>query len=107
MTLDGSDPRRHPEAPPRSGSYEGLDVARRREQEKGQLALAAGTPEPGIYCRSHPLPADLGEPTEREYRTASPVLGLPVEILTWRDPNTGKVIKVFHRLRVGVHGFDD
>ena len=101
----GSDPRRHPEAPPRSGSFESLDVARRREQEKVQLALAAGTPEPGIYCRSHPLPADLGEPTEREYRTASPVLGLPVEILTWRDKD-GKQTCV-HRFRVGIHGFDD
>ena len=107
MTLDASDPRRHPEAPPRSGSYEGLDAARQRAQEKVRLALAVGQPEPGIFCRSHPLPEDLGEPTERDYRTASPVLGLPTEILTWRDPGTGKVIKVIHRLRIGVHGFDD
>ena len=107
MTLDASDPNRHPEAPPRRATYESLDAARRQAQEKVRLALACGQPEPGIFCRSHPLPEDLGEPTEREYRTASPRLGLPVEILTWRDPNTGKVIKVFHRLRVGVHGFDD
>ena len=106
MTLDASDPNRHPLAPPRRASYEKLDAARQQAQSIQSLALAAGQPEPGIFCRSHPLP-DLGEPTEREYRTASPRLGLPVEILTWRDPETGKVIKVFHRFRVGIHGFDD
>ncbi len=106
MSLDSNDPRRHPEAPPRSSTHEGLDEARRQQQEKVRLALAAGQPEPGIYCRSHPLPEDLGEPTERAYRTASPVLGLPVEVLTWKDPDTGRQTCI-HRFRVGIHGFDD
>ena len=105
MTIGPDDPR-HPEAPPRAASWEKLDETRRRAQSIQSLALSAGQPEPGIFCRSHPLPKDLGEPGEREFRAASPRLGLPVEILTWRDPDTGKVIKVLHRFRVGVHGFD-
>lgn len=104
MTSGPDDPR-HVEAPPRRATYDGLDVARRQAQEKVRLALACGQPEPGIFCRSYPLP-DLGEPTEREYRAASPVLRLPVEVLTWKDPDTGKQT-VIHRFRVGIHGFDD
>ena len=105
MSIDASDPRRHPEAPPRAASWEKLDEKRKQAQDAHAHALAVRQPEPGIYCRSYPLP-DLGEPTEREYRTASPVLGLPVEVLTWRDPETGKQT-VIHRFRVGIHGFDD
>ena len=105
MTLDASDPKRHPLAPPRQASWDRLDEARQRAQSIQSLALAVREPEPGIKCRSYPLP-DLGEPTEREYRAASPVLGLPVEVLTWKDPETGKQT-VIHRFRVGIHGFDD
>ena len=105
MTFDPDD-HRHPSAPPRQASWAKLDEARRQAQEEVRLTLAAGQPEPGIYCRSHPLPEDLGEPTERAYRTASPVLGLPVEVLTWKDPDTGKQT-VIHRFRVGINAFDD
>lgn len=83
-----------------------MDAARRRAQDAEADAKVRHEPERGIKCRTYPLPVDLGEPTEREYRTASPRLGLPVEILTWRDLETGKVIKVLHRFRVGVHGYD-
>ena len=69
------------------------------------MSLRLREPEPGIKAASYPLP-DLGPPDEREYRTASPVLGLPTEILTWRDKETGKQV-VLHRFRVGIHGFDD
>ena len=40
------------------------------------------------------------------YNPASPVLGLPTEVLVWRDPETGKRT-VIHRFRVRIHGFDD
>lgn len=98
--------RDHPARPPRASTYEGLDALRRHAQDVEADAKARHMPEPGIFCNSYPLPTDLGEPDEREYRTASPRLGLPTEILTWRDKDTGKKT-VIHRFRVGVHGFDD
>ena len=101
--LDGSAPRRHPEAPPRSGSYEGLDVARRREQEKVQLALAAGTPEPTIHHATFPLPRST-MPDERLPGT-SPVLGLPFEELVWEKTESEPKV-VFRRFKVRIHGYD-
>lgn len=96
---------RHPLAPPRAASWDKLDEARRRAQERYATSLRLREPEPGIKAASYPLP-DLGEPTEHSYRSASPVLGLPVEVLEWRDKDTGKRT-VLHRFRVPIHGFDD
>ena len=93
---------RHPSAPPRSGSWTGLDEARRRAQEKVRLALAAGQPEAGIYCATHSLPLQT-PPTERLPGT-SPLLGLPFETLVWKVEGGPAV--VFRRMKVRVHGYD-
>ena len=103
MTLDASDPNRHPEAPPRSGSYEGLDAARRRAQEKVRLASVAGTPEPGIHCATYTLPRSA-MPDER-LPGSSPVLHLPFEELVWNKTETEPKM-VWRRFKVRIHGFD-
>ena len=71
-----------------------------------RLALAAGEPEPGIKHATYPLPAHLGKPTERMFNPSSPVLGLPTEVLIWRNPVTRKRT-VIHRFRCRIQGFDD
>ena len=107
MTMTGSaGPLRHPEAPLRMATYDSLDKALREAQDAVSNAKKLQEPEPGIKCRSYKLPTDLGEPT-CEYRAASPRLHFPVAVYTWRDPETGKVIREIHRFRVGCHGFDD
>ena len=104
MTLDANDPNRHPEAPPRSGSYEGLDAARRRVQSVQSLLRAAGTPEPGIFHATYPLPRST-MPDER-LPGSSPVLGLPFEELVWKKTDTEPAV-VFRRFKVRIHGHDD
>lgn len=91
--------------PPRAATYANLDTARRKAQDAEDDAKRSRQPEPGIYCATYPLP-DLGPPTERMYNPASPVLGLPVEVLEWRDKDTGKRT-VIHRFRCRIHGYDD
>ena len=99
------DPPRPPHYPPRAASHYALDAIRRKAQVADLKAQRLRQPEPGIFCATYPLPAGLGEPTERSYRTSSPVLGLPVEVLEWHDKDTGKRT-VIHRFRVRIHGFD-
>ena len=101
--MDASDPRRHPEAPPRQASYRQLDEARRREQDKVQLALAAGTPEPGIHCATFKLPRST-TPDER-LPGSSPILHLPFEELVWNKTEAEPKM-VWRRFKVRIHGFD-
>ncbi len=103
MTLDASDPNRHPEAPPRSGSYEGLDAARQAAQRKVHAALSVRCPEPGIHAATVELPRST-IPDER-LPGASPILCLPFEELIWNKTETEPKL-VWRRFKVQIHGFD-
>lgn len=89
-----------------AADYVAHDRARRAAQVVQEVAQARREPEPGIRCLTAPVPERIlyGEPTSRWNGDASPVLGLPFEVMYWERPG-GRTVSV-RQFRVGIQGFD-